>query len=117
MGSIDNDLICCLVSLVFALLPIATTRGRGVLDELIWEDLTGFVNFEDYSSNCSLIWQFDIKVPYYWAHLIRDVRFFRKRSNEQTKTLASKPKDRSRKVFSSWYRRDKLSDTGGIDRW
>jgi transposase len=104
--------IWCLTAPLFTLFHIAATRGRIVLDELIGEDFTGFVNFDYDSSNCSFAWHFDIKAQYCWAHLIRDIRFLLKHPNKKTKAWAEQLQDRSRKIFSSWHRRDEMSEDG-----
>ncbi len=93
--------IWCLTAPLFTLFHIAATRGRSVLDELIGEDFTGFVNFAYYSSNCSFAWRNDIKAQYCWAHLIRDIRFLLKHPDKKTKVWAEQLQDRSRKMFSS----------------
>lgn len=104
--------IWCLTAPLFTLFRIAATRSRTVLDELIEEDFTGFVNFDYYSSNCSFASHFDIKAQYCWAHLIRDIRFLLKHPDEKTKAWAEQLQDRSRKMFSSWHRRDEMSEEG-----
>lgn len=104
--------IWCITAPLFTLFHIAATRGRSVLEELIGEDFTGFVNFDYYSSNCSFAWHFDIKAQYCWAHLIRDIRFLLKHPDKKTKAWAEQLQDRTRKMFSSWHRRDEMSEKG-----
>ena len=104
--------IWCITAPLFTLFHIAATRGRIVLDELVGEDFTGFMNLDYYSSNCSFAWHFDIKAQYCWAHLIREIRFLLKHPNEKTKAWAEQLQDRSRKMFSAWHRRDEMSEEG-----
>jgi len=104
--------IWCLTAPLFTLFHIAATRGRSVLEELIGDGFTGFVNFDYYSSNCSFAWNFDIKAQYCWSHLIRDIRFLLKHPDKKTNAWAEQLQDRSRKMFSSWHRRDEMSEEG-----
>lgn len=104
--------IWCITAPLFTLFHIAATRGRIVLDELVGEDFAGFMNLDYYSSNCSFAWHFDIKAQYCWAHLIRDIRFLLKHPNKKTNAWAEQLQDRSRKMFSSWHRRDEMSEEG-----
>jgi len=104
--------IWCVTAPLFTLFHIATSRSRSVLEELIGTDYQGHVNFDYFSANCSFSWHFDIKAQYCWAHLIRDIRFLLKHPDKKTNRWAEQLLDRSRRLFSSWHRRDEMSKAG-----
>ncbi len=104
--------IWCITAQLFSVFHIATSRGRRVLEELIGTDYAGVVHFDYFSSNCSFAWNFDVKAQYCWAHLIRDIRFLEKHPNDRVKAWSGELLDRARRMFSSWHRRDEMSDEG-----
>jgi transposase len=104
--------IRCITAPLFTLFHIATSRSRSVLEELIGTDYEGFIHFDYFSANCSFAWNFDMKAQYCWAHLIRDIRFLLKHPDKKTKVWAEGLLDRSRRMFSAWHRRDKMTDAG-----
>ena len=67
--------VWCIGSAMMTVFHIATSRSRKVLEELVGDEFTGYLNFDYYSANCSFAWNYDIKAQYCWAHLIRDMRF------------------------------------------
>ncbi len=104
--------IWCISAAMFSFFRIATTRSRSVLEEVIGPDYRGVVHCDYFSANCSFIWNFDIKGQYCWAHLIRDIRFLLKHPDKRTKAWAEELQNRSRKVFSSYHRREEMSEPG-----
>jgi len=104
--------IWCVTAPLFTLFHIATSRSRSVLEELVGADFKGFIHFDYFSANCSFAWNFDIKAQYCWAHLIRDIRFLLKHPDKNTKAWAECLLDRSRGMFSAWYRREEMTDVG-----
>jgi transposase len=104
--------IWCITAPLFTFFHIAATRSRSVLEELVGENFTGFLNFDYFSANCSFAWNFDIRAQYCWAHLIRELRFLLKHPDEETTAWAEQLQDRSRKMFSAWHRRDEMSAEG-----
>ncbi len=61
--------IWCITAPLFTFFHIAATRSRSVLEELVGENFTGFLNFDYFSANCSFAWNFDIRAQYCWATL------------------------------------------------
>jgi len=104
--------IWCITASLFSFFQIAATRSRSVLEEIIGTDYRGTVHCDYFSSNCSFIWNFDIKAQYCWAHLIRDIRFLLKHPDRKTKAWAEKLQDRSRKIFTAYHRRDEMTESG-----
>ncbi|MBN1589942.1 MAG: IS66 family transposase [Pirellulales bacterium] len=104
--------IWCVTTSLFTVFHIATSRGRKVLEELIGTGYAGIVHFDYFSSNCSFAWNFDIQAQYCWAHLIRDIRFLEKHPDNRVRIWSGELLDRSRRMFSAWHRRDKMSDEG-----
>ncbi|NOZ39834.1 MAG: transposase [Planctomycetes bacterium] len=83
-----------------------------VLEELVGPDFKGFIHFDYFSANYSFAWNYDIKAQYYWAHLIRDMRFLLKHPDKKTKAWAEQLLDCSKKRFSAWHRRDEMTEAG-----
>ncbi|HEX2146648.1 MAG TPA: IS66 family transposase, partial [Pseudorhizobium sp.] len=104
--------IWCVAAPLFSLFHIAASRSRSVLEELIGEGYRGYLTCDYFSANCSFAWNFDIRVQYCWAHLIRDIRFLTKHPDAQTKKWAEELLDVSRRLFQAWHRRDKMTQAG-----
>ena len=104
--------IWCVTAEMFSVFHIAASRGRKVLEELIGTDYAGIVHCDYFSSNCSFAWNFDVKVQYCWAHLIRDIRFLEKHPNKKARRWAGELLDRARRLFKAWHRRDEMSHEG-----
>lgn len=80
--------IWCITAACFSVFHIAQTRSREVLEKLVGEEFSGYLNFDYFSANCSFAWNFWIKAQYCWAHLIRDIRFLEKHPDQKTKAWA-----------------------------
>ena len=104
--------VWCISSAVLTVFHIATSRSRAVLEELVGDEFVGYMNFDYFSANCSFAWNYAIKAQYCWAHLIRDIRFLIEHPDRKTRVWAEQLLDRSRRLFSAWYRRDEMSETG-----
>lgn len=105
--------IWCITAAAFSVFHIAKTRSREVLEKLLGEEFSGYLNLDYFSANCSFAWNYDIKAQYCWAHLIRDMRFLsEKHPDKKTKAWAEQLVDRSRRLFSAWHRRDEMSEEG-----
>ena len=104
--------IWCITAATFSVFHIAKTRSREVLERLVGPEFAGYLNFDYFSANCSFAWNFSIKAQYCWAHLIRDMRFLEKHPDKKTKAWAEQLLDRSRRLFSAWHRRDKMTAEG-----
>jgi len=104
--------IWCITAAMFTFFRIASTRSRSVLEEIIGIDYQGIVHCDYFSANCSFLWHFDIKGQYCWAHLIRDIRFLLKHPSKKTKAWAEELQNRSRKIFSSYHRREEMTESG-----
>lgn len=105
--------IWCITAAAFSVFHIAKTRSREVLEQLVGEEFSGYLNFDYFSANCSFAWNYCIKAQYCWAHLIRDMRFLsEKHPDKYTKAWAEQLVDRSRRLFSAWHRRDEMSEEG-----
>lgn len=104
--------IWCITAPLFTLFHVATSRSRAVLEELIGTDYKGFMHCDYFSSNCSFAWNFDVKAQYCWAHLIRDIIFLEKHPDKKTNQWGEKLLAQSRRMFSSWHRREAMSEKG-----
>lgn len=104
--------IWCITAATFSLFHLAKTRSREVLEKLVGEEFDGYLNFDYFSANCSFAWNYWIKAQYCWAHLIRDIRFLEKHPDKKTKAWAEQLLDRSRRLFSAWHRREKMTAEG-----
>jgi transposase len=104
--------IWCITAATFSVFHIAQTRSREVLEKLVGEEFSGYLNFDYFSANCSFAWNFWIKAQYCWAHLIRDIRFLEKHPDQETRAWAGQLLDRSRRLFSAWHRREEMTAEG-----
>ena len=104
--------IWCITAATFSVFQIARTRSREVLETLVGPEFSGYLNFDYFSANCSFAWNYWIKAQYCWAHLIRDIRFPEKHPDNKTKAWAEQLLDRSRRLFSAWHRREKMTAEG-----
>ena len=104
--------VWCISSMILTVFYIATSRSREVLEELVGEDFTGFMNFDYFSANCSFAWNYDAKAQYCWAHLIRDIRFLMKHPDKKTQVWAGQLLDRTRLLFSAWHTRESMTERG-----
>lgn len=105
--------IWCITAATFSVFHIARTRSRAVLEKLVGEEFSGYLNFDYFSANCSFAWNYWIKAQYCWAHLIRDIRFLHeKHPDPKTKAWAGQLLDRSRRLFRAWHSRSEMSEAG-----
>lgn len=104
--------IWCIAAATFSVFYIATSRSREVLEKLVGEEFSGFLNFDYFSANCSFAWNYWIKAQYCWAHLIRDIRFLAKHPDQETRAWAEQLLDRTRRLFSAWHRREEMKAEG-----
>ena len=104
--------IWCITAATFSLFHIAASRSREVLEKLVGPEFAGYLNFDYFSANCSFAWNFWIKAQYCWAHLIRDIRFLEKHPDKKTREWAGQLLARSRRLFSAWHRREKMTAKG-----
>lgn len=105
--------IWCITAATFSFFHIAQTRSRSVLEKLVGDEFSGYLNFDYFSANCSFAWNYWVKAQYCWAHLIRDIRFLcEKHPDKATRVWAEQLLDRSRRLFSAWHRRDEMTAEG-----
>ncbi len=104
--------IWCITATAFTVFHIAQTRSRDVLEKLVGTEFTGSLNFDDFSANCSFAGNDWIKAQSCWAHLIRDMRFLLQHPDEPTPAWAEPLRERSRRLFSAWHRRDEMTAEG-----
>jgi len=104
--------IWCITAAAFSVFHIAKTRSREVLERLVGDEFSGYLNFDYFSANCSFAWNYWIKAQYCWAHLIRDIRFLEKHPDPKTSAWAKQLLDRSRRLFSAWHRREQMTAAG-----
>ncbi len=104
--------VWCISSAALTVFHIATSRSRAVLEKLVGDEFKGYLNLDYFSANCSFACNFEVKAQYCWAHLIREIRFLMKHSDEATQAWAEQLLDRSRRLFSAWHSRDEMSDAG-----
>lgn len=104
--------IWCITAATFSVFRIAASRSREVLEKLVGLEFAGYLNFDYFSANCSFAWNFCVQAQYCWAHLIRDIRFLEKHPDKRTKAWAEQLLDRSRRLFSTWHRRDAMTAEG-----
>ena len=104
--------VWCVAAPLFSLFHVAASRSRSVLEELVGEGYRGYLNCDYYSANCSFAWDFDIRVQYCWAHLVRDIRFLTKHPDAKTRGWAERLLDASRRLFRAWHRREELTQAG-----
>ena len=109
--------IWCIASTLFTVFHIAPTRSRKVLEKLVGEELVGeefsdYLDFDDLSANGSFAWNYGIKAQYCWAHLIREIRFLKKHPDEKLKAWAEQMEHRSRRLFQAWHNRDRMTGEG-----
>ena len=105
--------IWCITAAAFSVFHIAQTRSRAVLEKLVGDEFSGYLNFDYFSANCSFAWNYWIKAQYCWAHLIRDIRFLHeKHPDQKTRAWAGQLLDRSRRLFRAWHSRSEMSEAG-----
>lgn len=104
--------IWCIATAIFSVFHIAKSRSRSVLEELVGDEFSGYLNFDYFSANCSFAWNYDVKAQYCWAHLIREIRFLEKHPDDEVKTWSKELLDRTRRIFSAWHRRDEMTPDG-----
>ena len=108
--------IWCMTCAMFSFFQIQSTRGRKVLEETFGDEYDGFsgvILCDYFSANQSYCWNYDVKVQYCWAHLIRDIRFLaEKYPDEKVNRWAAKLMARSKAIIKAWHRRDGMSESG-----
>jgi hypothetical protein len=63
--------IWCITAATFTVFRIAKTRSREVLEQLVWPEFTGYMNFDYFSANCSFVWNYWIKARDRFLELVR----------------------------------------------
>jgi transposase len=108
--------IWCVTCAFFTFFQIQPTRGRKVLEETFGDEYGGFsgvILCDYFSANQSYCWNFNVKVQYCWAHLIRDICFYaEKYPDKKVNRWAAKLMARSKKIIKAWHRRNDMSESG-----
>jgi transposase len=83
-----------------------------VLEKRSGPDFAGSLNCDYCSAHCSFAGNFWIKAQYCGAHVIRDMRFLGTHPDPLTTLWAEQLRERARRLFAAWHRRDELSALG-----
>ncbi|MFC1705450.1 IS66 family transposase [Planctomycetota bacterium] len=100
----------CFRSDPFTVFRIDKSRGSQVLIEVLGEEFDGVLGCDYFSAYRKFMGDFDVRMQFCLAHLIRDVRFLQK-LDKVSKNYAERVLDKIRALFRVIHRRDCMTPT------
>lgn len=95
----------CLRAARFTVFRLDATRAARVLTDLLGEDFDGILTVDYYSANRSFARRHEVRAPYCWSHLLRDVKFLRELGRPPLTRWADQLLTIARGLFRAWHRR------------
>ena len=98
----------CFRSTLFTLFRIDESRGSKVLIDVLGEEFDGVLGCDYFSAYRKFMGDFDVRVQFCLAHLIRDVRFL-KELDKVSENYGDRVLDKIRALFKVIHRRDRTT--------
>src|SRR3990170_622910 len=102
----------CFRAQLYTLFRIDKSRGSKVLVEVLGEEFNGGLGCDYFSAYRKYMRQFDVRVQFCLAHLIRDVRFLLTLPGGDHQAYGQRLQEALRKLFAVIHRRETLTAAG-----
>jgi transposase len=99
----------CFRAELYTLFKIDPTRSSDVLIETLGEEFAGVLGCDFFSAYRCYARQFDVKLQFCLAHLIRDVKFFLTLPKAEDRVYGERFRDALRELFGVIHRRETMS--------
>jgi transposase len=96
-------------SSIFTLFRISPSRGSDVLIEVLGKEFDGVLGCDYFSAYRKFMTDFDVRIQFCLAHLIRDVKFLVDFPDASVKRYGIKILDALRELFKTVHAREKMS--------
>lgn len=106
----------CFRAPLFTLFRIAPSRGSDVLIDVLGEEFNGLLGCDYFSAYRKYMKDFDVRVRFCLAHLIRDVKFLVEHPNKANKRYGELLLEHLRKLFGVIHRRDSYASQASFRR-
>jgi transposase len=100
----------CFRAKLYTLFKIDPTRSGDVLIDVLGKEFDGVLGCDFFSAYRRYMREFDVKLQFCLAHLIREVKYLKTVPNWRDKFFGHCLSDALRKLFGVIHRREKLSD-------
>lgn len=98
----------CFRAQTYALFKIEPSRGSDVLIDLLGEEFAGVLGCDYFSAYRKFMKDFDVRVQFCLAHLIRDLKFLATLPGKETAAYGEQMLDAVRDLFSIIHRHDSM---------
>lgn len=106
----------CFRAPLFTLFRIDPSRGSDVLIQVLGEEFDGLLGCDYFSAYRKYMKDFDVRVQFCLAHLIRDVKFLVEHPNKANKRYGELLLEHLRKLFGVIHRRDTYASDASFRR-
>ena len=106
----------CFRAPLFTLFHIDPSRGSDVLVQVLGEEFNGLLGCDYFSAYRKYMKDFDIRVQFCLAHLIRDVKFLVEHPNKANQRYGTLLLDHLRKLFGVIHREDTFASDASFRR-
>jgi transposase len=106
----------CFRAPLFTLFRIDPSRGSDVLVEVLGEQFNGLLGCDYFSAYRKYMKDFDVRVQFCLAHLIRDVKFLVEHPHKANKRYGELLLEHLRKLFAVIHRRDSYASEASFRR-
>jgi hypothetical protein len=106
----------CFRAPLFTLFKIDPSRGSDVLVEVLGEEFNGLLGCDYFSAYRKYMRDFDVRVQFCVAHLIRDVKFLVEHPNKANQRYGKLLLEHLRKLFGVIHRRETFASDASFRR-
>ena len=102
----------CFRAQLYTLFRIDKSRGSEVLVEVLGTEFNGVLGCDYFSAYRKYMREFDVRVQFCMAHLIRDVKFLLTLPGREDQAYGRRLRDALRELFAVIHRREKMTAAG-----
>ena len=102
----------CFRAQLYTLFHIAPSRGSEVLIEVLGAEFNGVLGCDYFSAYRKYLREFDVRVQFCLAHLIREVKFLLTLPGREDQVYGQRLRDALRALFAVIHRRETMTATG-----
>jgi len=102
----------CFRAQLYTLFRIAPSRGSEVLVDMLGAEFNGVLGCDYFSAYRKYMREFDVRVQFCMAHLIRDVKFLLTLPGRADQAYGQRLRDALRALFAVIHRRETMTATG-----
>jgi transposase len=102
----------CFRAQLYTLFRIHKSRGSEVLVEVLGTEFNGVLGCDYFSAYRKYMREFDVRVQFCMAHLIRDVKFLLTLPSREDQAYGQRVREALRELFAVIHRRDEMTAAG-----